>query len=177
MNINTDFIISSIIRFILYPELPGWFLLIKIIFLLVSLFFMGIIVFALIKTLWLKRIILWDMKEYLTYRHYGLPKTEKKWGKIKERLEIGTESEAKLAIIEADSFLNDILKVMGYVGETLGEKLNKLTTDVLMNLEEIKGVHEIHSNIIHDPSYRLDIEEAKRVLDVYEKTLIELQAL
>lgn len=170
-------ILEQINQFIFNITDSPWFLVIKFIFLAVNLFFIIFIVWALIKTTWFKRLILWDMREYLTFRHYGLPKLDKKWLKIEERLKIGTEPEAKLAIIEAEDILDDILKKEGFSGQTLGERLDKLTTDIIENLEEVREAHKVHSNIIHDPSYRLDMEEAKRILDAYEKALVDLEAL
>ena len=169
--------INEIVRFLLYPNFIGWLLIIKIIFLGFSAIFLGFIIWALIKTEWLKRLILWDLKEFLTYRPYLVKKYIEEWKEIKKRLDTGFESEAKLAIIEADSLLNEVLKNMGYEGKTLGERLDKLTTDALSNLGEVREAHKIHSDIIHDPTYRLDFNEAKRAISIYEKALVDLQAL
>jgi len=170
-------IINEIIQFLLFPEFSGWLLVIKIIFIFFGLFFLGFTVWALINTTWLKRILLWDLKEILTYRPYGAKKLKKEWKKIKERLETGLESEIKLAVIEADSLVDQILKNLGYAGESFGEKLDKLTPDILPNLEEVREIHKIRNNIIHDPTYKLSQEEVKKALAVYEKALIELDAL
>ncbi len=170
-------ILEEINQLILNITSSPLFLVIKFIFLSVSLFFIVMIVFILITTTWLKRLVIWDLKEFMTFRHYGLPRIEKKWAKIKERLEVGTESEVKLAIIEAEDLFDDILKREAFLGQTFDERLSKLNTNILSNLEEVREVHKIRSNIIHDPSYRLDIKEAERVLDVYEDALVELEAL
>ena len=167
----------DIINFILNPTLPGWVLVIKTIFILTSLVFVGLIIFALIKTTWLKRMIIWDLQEFLTYRPFGVSKVEGKWQKIKNRLESGIESEAKLAVIEADSMLDGILNRMGFGGRTLGERLDRLTAVSLPNIEEVRQAHKIRNNIVHDPTYRLDLEEAKKMISVYEKALTDLQAL
>jgi len=87
------------------------------------------------------------------------------------------ESEAKLALIEADALLDETLKRLGYPGESLGERLEKLTVDILPNLEEIQKIHKIRNNIIHDPTYKLNLEEAKKALVIYEKALINLDVL
>jgi len=168
---------ENIISFILNPTFSGWLLVLKIICLIFSSIFVGFIIFALIKTTWLKRMIIWDLQEILTYRPFGVSKVEKKWRKIKQRLETGIESEAKLAIIEADSILDSILERMSFGGRTLGERLDRLTAVSLPNIEEVRKSHKIRNNIIHDPSYKLDLEEAKRILAIYEKALIDLQAL
>jgi len=168
---------SEIIQFLLYPNFTGWLLSIKIVFLVFGTFFLGLIIFILIKSEWLKRLFLQDLKEFMTYRPYGMKKFVKEWEKIEKRLDTGLEAEAKLALIEADSLLNGVLKRMGYEGKSLGESLEKMTADTLSNLEEIRKVHKIRNNIIHDPTYRLNLEEAKRALTIYERALIDLEAL
>ncbi len=166
----------EIISFILNPTFSGWLLILKILFIIVALIFLGFIIFALIKTSWLKRLLIWDLVEFFTFRPYGVRKVVKAWAKITQRLETGLESEAKLAVIEADSILNDILKRMGYGGETLGERLKKLTSATLPNIEQILEAHKIRNNIIHDPDYRLTLDEARRVLAIYEQALRDLEA-
>lgn len=170
-------IINSTISFIISPQFTGWLLALKILFIVLSLILAGFIIFALLKTSWLKRLIIWDLQEILTYRPFGLRRIEKEWQKIKGRLEIEQESEWKLAIIEADKIMDDILNRMGFGGASLGERLGRLTVVSLPNIEEVKEAHKIRNDIIHDPSYRLTLEEAKRVIAIYEKALTDLQAL
>jgi hypothetical protein len=166
---------ENIISFIINPTFSGWLLILKILFIIVALISFGFIIFALAKTAWLKRLLIWDLVEFFSFRPYGTRKIVKAWAKITARLETGLESEYKLAVIEADSILNDILKRMGFGGETLGERLEKLTTATLPNLEQVWGAHKIRNNIVHDPDYRLTLDEAKRVLDIYEQALTDLQ--
>jgi len=173
----TPILLPKIISFLISPTLPSWMIALKIIFIIVSLVFVGFIIFALIKTTWLKRMIIWDVQEFLTYRPFGVSKVVGKWQTIKNRLETGLEPEAKLAIIEADKILDDTLNRMGFGGETLGERLEKLTAVSLPNIEEVRQTHRIRNNIIHDPTYRLDLEEAKKAIAIYEKALTNLQAL
>jgi len=166
----------EIISWLISPTFSGWLLILKILFIIVALIFLGFIIFALIKTLWLKRLIIWDLVEFFSFRPYGVRKVVKAWVKITARLETGLESEYKLAVIEADSMLNDILKRMGFGGETLGERLERLTAATLPNLEQIWEAHKIRNNIVHDPDYRLTLDGARRVLDIYEQALRDLQA-
>ena len=170
-------IIDELIPFIISPQFTGWLLIIKILFIIFTLLLLGFIIFALLKTTWLKKLIIWDWLEFLTYRPFGLRKIEKEWQKIKRRLETEMESEWKLAVIEADKIMDDILNRMGFGGKSLGERLGKLTAVSLPNIEEVKEAHKIRNNIIHDPTYRLSLEEAKRVIAIYEKALTDLQAL
>ncbi len=165
----------EIISSILNPTFSGGLLILKILFIIAALILFGFIIFVLAKTLWLKRMLIWDLVEFFSFRPCGARKVVKNWAKITARLETGLESEHKLAVIEADSMLNDILKRMGFGGETLGERLEKLTAVTLPNLEQIWGAHKIRNNIVHDPDYRLTLDEAKRALDVYEQALRDLE--
>ena len=168
---------NEIIQLISEPDFNIWWLsLIKIVFLSMGLVYMGSIVYLLLKTTWMKRLMLWDLREILSYRHFGLAGVAKKWAKIKEKFNLDIEAEAKLAIIEADNLLDGILHEMGYGGETLGEKLDKLTSELLSNLEQVRQAHKIRSDIVHDPSYHLRAEDGRIAMATYEQALINLQA-
>jgi hypothetical protein len=165
---------ENIISSILHPILLGWLPILKIIFIIISLVFLFFIIFALLKTSWAKKFFLISWIEFFTYRPFGMRKVTKKWREIIARLETGMESEAKLAVIEADSLLDDVLGKIGYRGETLGEKLKSITPDVIPNIVEVLEAHKIRNNIVHDPDYRLSLDQARRTLEIYEKALREL---
>ena len=171
--------INELIPYLISPPYPfyQWLAIMRIIFIAVFLFFLFWIIYFISKTSWFRLIILEDAVEIFTYRPFGSRKIIKQWNKIKRRLEIGLESENKLAIIEADSMLNDVLEKMGFVGETLEERLKRLTLDSLSNIEEIWEVHKIRNNIVHDPDYKLSLDESRKTISIYEKALINLQAL
>lgn len=168
--------LENIIQFLLDPTFSDSFLILKFIFVLLSLLLTGFIIFALIKTDWLHQLMIWDWMEFLTYKHHGLAVINKKWVKIKEKSRT-SGAEARLAIIEADALLDEILKRMGFRAETLKEKLEVLTPDILEGLEQVKKAHIIRLNIVRDPNYHLDLASAHQVLDVYEKALKSLQVL
>jgi len=168
---------SGIINFIFSPNFHGWLAFARIAFIIVGALLFGFIIFALTNTLWLKRLILWDLQEFFTYRPFGTRRVIKDWSKTKARLDMGLESEYKLALIEADSLLDDILKKMNFSGENVGERLEKLTVASLSNLEELKAAHKVRNNIVHDPDYHLTLEEAKKTIGAYEKAMIDLQVI
>ncbi len=168
---------GPIVDFLLDPELTGWLLLLKTFFLLISLAMIGFIIFALLKTSWLDKYLIRDVQEFLTYRHYGLSETKKKWKEIEDHFEGGIESELKLAIVEANSLLDNVLRIMTYKGHNLGERLDKINTDILENLKEVKKAHQLYSDIVHDPTYRLTFKEAEKALNAYRDALVHLNAL
>jgi hypothetical protein len=169
--------LNDIIQFLISPNFTGWLLVVKIIFIVLCSFFLFFILFILTKTTWLRRLFIWNLIEFLTYRPFGTKKIARQWLEIKKRLDTGLESEYKLSIIEADSILNENLEKMGYKGETTGERLKNLTDVVLPNLGDILEAHKIRNNIIHDPDYRLNLDVAQKLISDYEKTLIDLGVL
>jgi hypothetical protein len=168
---------EKIIQFLINPQFSGWLLTLKITFTILSFVLLAFIIFALAKTKWLGRMITWDLREFFSYQPFTMRKTEKEWRKIKARLEAELESESKLAVIEADKLMDDILTQMGFEGRSLSAKLEKMTTEALPNIQEVKEVRKIHNNIVHDPTYKLSLEEAKKALLIYEKALADLHAL
>jgi len=149
----------------------------KIFITILSLIFLFGVVYFLLRTEWAKRRFLLDLIEFFGFKPYGLPKVSKKWEKIVKRLEQGTESEAKLAIIEADDLLNEILEKMGYSGGSLGEKLKQSERTILPNLDEVLEARRIKSDIVYDPSFQLSFDQAKKILEIYERALSNLEAL
>ena len=166
---------SSIFAFIFQPEFEGIFLYIKNTFIIISLVFLTGIIVLLILSTWLRRRLLEDLTEFTTYRPFGAKGAFKQWGKIAKRLETDKEVEYKLAIIEADSLLDDTLKKMGYKGEIMGDRLKQLTSAILPNLDQIEEAYKIRNNAVHDPDYKLTLDQAKRVLGIYERALRDLE--
>jgi len=169
--------INNITQFILSPEPSVWLILFKVIVLFIDLFMIAFMVYALLKTGWLNKILLYDVQEFLTYKHYGLSQTKNKWKEIEKYFKKGTEPEMKLAIVEADSLLDNILRVMSYKGKDLSSRLDGINEDILENLTDVKECHKIYSNIVHDPTYRLDFKSAEDALKVYRDALVNLDAL
>ncbi|MFC1663591.1 hypothetical protein ACFL0A_00445 [Patescibacteria group bacterium] len=170
-------IISYVNSFLTSGETQEELFLLKIVFVIFFFFFLAATIFFLLRSSYLKYLFLEDYFEFLNYRPYGVRRLDKSWNKILARLDTGTESEYKLSVIEADTILDDTLKRMGFAGESLGERFKKLTKATLPNLDLLEETHKIRNDIVHDPDYRLSLEEAKRVLKIFEQALQDLQAL
>lgn len=56
----------------------------------------------------------------------------------------------KLAIIEADIILDEILKQKGYVGNSLGERLRNIQPQQLNSLDDAWEAHKVRNRIAHD---------------------------
>lgn len=79
-------------------------------------------------------------------------------------------SDWKLAIIEADSMLEDLMNQMGFKGQSLGEKLKSATQESFHNLSIAWEVHTVRNRIAHESSaFELSQHEAKRLIALYEQ--------
>jgi len=173
LNINLDTIFS----YLLSSEIQQKLLWFKFGFLLAGLILLIAIIILILKTHYFQWLFVQDFWEFFTFRPFGAKRITKIWNKIANRLSVGSESESKMAIIEADDLLDASLKRMGFAGQTLEEKLSKLTAATVDNLDEVYSAHKVRNNIVHNPDFRLSQDEAKAVLETYQRAFNSLQIL
>jgi hypothetical protein len=166
---------KSAFDILISPELQGKIFVFKVIFIIVSIIFFVMIVYYALNTSYLRHLFIYDLDDASSQKDYGRSKISKRWEKIKKRLKKDNESEYKLALIEADKMLDDILKRMGYGEESLNEKLERLSLSDVSNLEELLKANEICQNVVHDPDYRLNKEKAEEIISIFEKSFKDLR--
>lgn len=102
---------------------------------------------------------------------------DSRWEEIQRHLNSTKEAEWKFAVIEADSLVDSILKSSGYPGDTMGDRLKNIDKAQIVTVDGLWEAHKIRNRLAHEPNYFLRYGEAKRAVQLYEKTLKELQAL
>jgi len=157
------FISSSQIQDMLFP--------VKLVFVFCAMFFLVFVIYFMLNSSWLQYKFLEDVAEFFSWQAYGQRETSKQWNKIKKRIESGAESDYKLAIIDADDFLAEVLDNRGYDGETIEENIQKAGKMIAPILKDVLRAHEIRNSIVYDPDYKLSIDEAQKVLDIYESAV------
>ncbi len=160
---------------LLFPPMTGWLLAAKIFLILFCLGVFSFMVYVWWVTIYMRRIWIWDVKEFFTYRSYMTRIIDKDWTKIKKRLLLGKESEYKLAIIEADLLVNDVLTRANFEGRILSEKLEK-RGESFSDIEAMKAADQLYQDIVNDPSYKLDYESAKAAILAFEQGLRDVKA-
>ncbi|MCH7605369.1 hypothetical protein IID24_05270 [Patescibacteria group bacterium] len=148
----------------------------KIIFISLGFFFFAMIIFLLIRSSWWSFVEI-DLREGISFRGFGIRKSIQRWRKIAARLDTGSEAEYRLAIGEADELLADSLKRMSVTGETAEERFNNVTSLVIPNIEELRSAHKISNDIGRDFNYKINLREAKRILDIYEQVFLQLDLI
>jgi len=96
------------------------------------------------------------------------------WEVILDHVGSDNPAEWKLAIIEADNILDELLKEIGYGGETLGDRLKSIDTDNLSTLSGAWDAHKLRNAIAHEQGFELTRREAKKAIKLYEETFREL---
>ena len=93
----------------------------------------------------------------------------KQWERICNHIDSKNESDWRLAILEADIILDEMLESMGYHGETVSDKLKKIESSDFTNLEKAWEAHKVRNSIAHEGNnFTLNEREAKRVIGLYE---------
>jgi len=165
----------STLEIISDPSFPGYNI-IKFSFITVSLIILGTIIYLLRESTYLEDRFEKDLFELLRLKPASMGRIAREWRKTNKRLESEEESDYKLAVLEADSLVNKVLERMEIEGEDLEEKLENVSEDQISNLGQLRIAHRTRNNIAHDPDYRVEKEEAKDLLKVYEKSLQDLKA-
>ncbi|MBI5138472.1 MAG: hypothetical protein HZA95_01590 [Candidatus Vogelbacteria bacterium] len=99
------------------------------------------------------------------------------WDSIQKHLATDSNTEWKLAVIEADKILDEATVKRGFVGDTLGERLKNADESVLSNLEDAWEAHKIRNRIAHEPGYHLTRRDAQRAISMFERVFKELNVI
>ena len=96
---------------------------------------------------------------------------------ILEHLESPSPNDWKLAIIEADIVLDELLKERGFAGNTLGERLKSISPNQMESLSDAWEAHKVRNRIAHDGAdFVLTRRIAEDTINRYRRVLGELGA-
>lgn len=106
-------------------------------------------------------------------------KAIERWHWIEDQLSIGQPNNLKLAIIEADKVLDDVLEVFypgkKHTGERLIAAKEKFPNKQIY--DDLWYGHKVRNIIVHETHYDLPSFEAKNILTKYKIALQELGLL
>lgn len=95
------------------------------------------------------------------------------WENLLKYLESDNSSDWKLAILEADKLLDEMVEKMGYPGSNLGERLKVIEPSDFLTLQAAWDAHKVRNQIAHEPQYQLTQREARKTIDLFEKVFRE----
>ncbi|OGZ58659.1 MAG: hypothetical protein A2827_03335 [Candidatus Spechtbacteria bacterium RIFCSPHIGHO2_01_FULL_43_30] len=97
-----------------------------------------------------------------------MKKMTKRWMLIERSLESGDSLRWKAAIIDADNMLDEILKKVGYLGDTMDKRLENVHLDQFPTLEDAWRAHKVRKFLEEDPRYKPSKEVVARVFEIYK---------
>lgn len=101
-----------------------------------------------------------------------------KWKLVLDHMNSNDASKWKLAILEADIILNDLLNTLNLPGDGVGEKLKAVDKNDFTNLDAAWEAHKIRNAIAHEGSdFLVSEREAKRVIGLYQKVFEEFEII
>jgi hypothetical protein len=111
-------------------------------------------------------------------RHGGVTPSKGRWQEIQQHIHDDSPSAWKIAIIEADIFLEEILNDNGYVGVTIGEKLKGANSASFTTLQDAWEAHKVRNEIAHTGGdFILTKRLAQETLTQYERVFREFGAI
>lgn len=105
---------------------------------------------------------------------YQPPEPDPRWIQIQNHMASHNQSEWRIAILEADILLYDMLNQMGYPGDSIGEMLKQVDEASFVTLQDAWKAHRIRNVIAHEgATYELTRGEAERAMRMYQRVFEE----
>ena len=103
-------------------------------------------------------------------------KIDPRWQRINNHIESENPSDWRLAILEADVVLDEMLQKMGYHGETMGDRLKNVEVSDFTTIELAWEAHKIRNRIAHSGGdFMVTQREARRVIELYRQVFSEFK--
>ncbi len=97
-----------------------------------------------------------------------------RWTHVRELIESPHDSDWRQAILEADIILDDMLTRLGYVGNSIGDKLKTANVNTFHTLNDAWEAHKVRNDIAHQGStFVLTDHIAYRTILQYENVFKE----
>ncbi|HXK35119.1 MAG TPA: hypothetical protein VJ103_01265 [Candidatus Paceibacterota bacterium] len=142
--------------------------------LILSLFFLAVIVYAIWRTYHIKQkekaaLLVTTRAEVPTHKVVN-----PRWEHVLAHIATDDPHRWQLAIIEADIILDEMTQAMRVPGENLGERLKNIERSDFFTLDLAWEAHKVRNQIAHaGTSYTLTRREAKRIIDLYREVFHE----
>ncbi len=97
-----------------------------------------------------------------------------RWATVLAHAESLNQPEWRLAILEADTMLAELLDKRGYRGLSIGEQLKSADPERFKTLQDAWDAHRVRNQIAHEGSaFNLTERETRRVIALYERVFKE----
>ena len=149
---------------------------------LISIFLFSICVYSLVRMYELRidedDEISKKIKDIADKKKENEKKINPRWHYVLTLLESINQSDWRVAVIEADSLLEEVLKEKGFVGEGVGDLLISAKNSGYSSMNDVWDAHIVRNQIAHQGlDYAFGQNEARRVIKKYQNFLEELNVI
>lgn len=104
-------------------------------------------------------------------------KIYKRWRRVEAQLASGQETQYKLAILEADTIVDEVLKLAKFPGENMAERLEKSLPYQVEHRDRLMWAHSIRNTIIRESTFPVDQDLAEKTIGAYKEFLESWETL
>jgi hypothetical protein len=173
--------VEDVIAFLKNTSAPGtydqlyheWNLLVAF-SLTLSLIFAAIIIYTVTRVFQLRQE---EYKYFQAVAHtvtaQDIPKTRLRWNHILEEANSDSPQNQRLAILEADIMLSELLDELGYKGETLADKMRQVPKANFNTIDLAWEAHRARNRVAHEAGFQMAPHEVRRIIGLYDKIFRE----
>mgnify|MGYP003393009372 CR=1 FL=1 len=101
-----------------------------------------------------------------------------RWEKILALANSENPSDRRMAVIEADVMLEELLETLGYQGDSVGEILKSVDKNQFSSIDAAWEAHKVRNTLVHSgATFELSERETKRVIALFEEVFREFAAI
>jgi len=105
-----------------------------------------------------------------------VPKTQLRWQHVLEEANSDNERSWRLAVLEADIMLNELLDSLGYKGETMADKMRGVDPSNFRTIDLAWEGHRFRNRIAHESNLTaLNPREIRRIIGLYDQVFREFR--
>lgn len=118
-----------------------------------------------------------DWMDYLGRGDVGKRRQLRVWKAILRRMKTANPTDWKLAIMEADRILDDMIRAAGYRALSTEERFKQIPPTFVANFDDVQAAHKTRNRCAQEPDFVITKEEAILALRIYKKAFQEIGLL
>ncbi|MEK7068826.1 MAG: hypothetical protein AAB947_00420 [Patescibacteria group bacterium] len=153
----------------------GWFVF-SLITITISIPFLAITLYCWIRIVQIRRgERLAFLAAQRTVAAEDISKTQLRWNRVTEQSGSSNPESWRLAILEADIMLNELLDFQGYKGETIADKMKQVDRMKFNSIESAWDAHKVRNRVAHEGGLTLTPREVRTTIMLYERVFKEFR--
>lgn len=107
----------------------------------------------------------------------GAPtQVQTRWEQVKAHAFSNHPNDWRQAVMDADIMLDELLNILGYRGETMGDKMKQVERSDFNTIDLAWEAHKVRNQVAHGGSeFQVNEREVRRVISLYEQVFKEFE--